>query len=310
MSEQDYLVGKCRYCGEELRVPARLDTFSCMFCGAKLTPDDLVEELPAVELNGNADELVDSVKQRIIHCVADFSDMHKMITRKDYDTTFEGYERACRDVFVDLDLACRLDPEGSAQRLEDVVTSFLDQMEQRWAMQPRHQQNAIREGDKITLAVFMVPMVDHLQLSNGKAFCETLQKRWVERYPKSPFYLGTYDAISGGFRKRFRFCFITTAVCEELGKPDDCAELTAFRAFRDGYLSECPDGPALIEEYYNIAPGIVTCINMCGDRHERYAAIREQYLAPCYAALQGGRPEECKQRYTEMVRNLQREYLS
>ena len=38
-------------------------------------------------------------------------------------------------------------------------------------------------------------------------------------------------------------------------------------------------GEALIREYYNIAPGIVTCINTCSDRHASYARIREEYLA-------------------------------
>ena len=117
------------------------------------------------------------------------------------------------------------------------------------------------DDEKIILAIFFVPMVRKLQLPVSEEFVTLLQKKWVERYPKSPFYLGDYDSISGGFRKKFLgLCFITTAVCQELGKPDNCAELTAFRAFRDGYLASQPDGEALIHEYYNIAPGIVTCI--------------------------------------------------
>ena len=115
-----------------------------------------------------------------------------------------------------------------------------------------------------------------------------------------------------GFRKKkfLGLCFITTAVCESEGKPDDCAELTAFRAFRDGYLKAQPDGAALIEEYYRIAPTIVMCIDVCGDRDARYAAIREQYLQPCYNALQAGDLAGCKTKYVRMVRDLEREYLS
>ena len=144
----------------------------------------------------------------------------------------------------------------------------------------------------------------------SEAFCKTLQAEWVRRYPKTPVYLGDYEAISTGFRKKLLgLCFITTAVCQELGKPDDCAELTAFRAFRDGYLASQPDGEALIREYYNIAPGIVTCINTCSDRHATYARIREQYLAPCYEDLLAGRNASCKSRYVQMVRDLEREYL-
>lgn len=124
--------------------------------------------------------------------------------------------------------------------------------------------------------------------------------------------------LSGRLRVHFRrlpqkflgLCFITTAVCQELDKPDDCAELTAFRAFRDGYLAAQPDGEALIREYYNIAPGIVTCINTCSDRHASYERIREQYLTPCYEDLLAGRNADCKTRYVQMVRDLEREYLN
>lgn len=167
------------------------------------------------------------------------------------------------------------------------------------------------EDEKVVLAIFFVPMVRKLQLPVSEEFVSLLQKKWVERYPKSPFYLGDYESISGGFRKKFLgLCFITTAVCQELGKPDDCAELTAFRAFRDGYLAAQPDGEALIREYYNIAPGIVTCINTCSDRHASYERIREQYLTPCYEDLLAGRNADCKTRYVQMVRDLERKYLN
>ena len=120
-----------------------------------------------------------------------------------------------------------------------------------------------------------------------------------------------YEELAGGFRKKFLgLCFITTAVCLREGKPDDCAELTAFRAFRDGYLRACPDGPALIDEYYDIAPGIVLRIDLSRDREARYDAIRENWLEPCYADLRAGNLHSCKERYVEMVRSLEKEYLS
>lgn len=165
---------------------------------------------------------------------------------------------------------------------------------------------------KYVVALFFVPMVLRQKLPSGREFADTLQAVLVERYPKSPFYVGDYETLAGGFRKKkfLGLCFITTAVCEAEGKPDDCAELTAFRAFRDGYLKAQPDGAALIEEYYRIAPTIVMCIDVCGDRDARYAAIREQYLQPCYNALQAGDLAGCKTKYVRMVRDLEREYLS
>lgn len=46
---------------------------------------------------------------------------------------------------------------------------------------------------------------------------------------------GIVDVFTGG-------CYITTATCEEYGKPDDCYELTTFRNFRDNWLKNNPMG--------------------------------------------------------------------
>jgi hypothetical protein len=56
-------------------------------------------------------------------------------------------------------------------------------------------------------------------------------------------------------------CFLTTACTVSAGLPDDCKELTVLRQFRDGFIANLPDGLALIEKYYAIAPGIVARIN-------------------------------------------------
>ena len=48
-------------------------------------------------------------------------------------------------------------------------------------------------------------------------------------------------------------------------------------------------------------------VHACACHFQR---IREQYLAPCYEDLLAGREESCKVRYVQMVRDLEREYLS
>ena len=83
MGQEEYVVGKCSQCGEELRVPAHLKEFSCMYCGARLTPADLVEELPPVELSGDPAALMARVHSDILRCVADSPDIRKTIGRRD-----------------------------------------------------------------------------------------------------------------------------------------------------------------------------------------------------------------------------------
>lgn len=104
-------------------------------------------------------------------------------------------------------------------------------------------------------------------------------------------------------------CFITTAVCESLGKSDDCYELTTFRKFRDEWLVNQPNGKNLIAEYYAIAPAIVSKINLLSDSAQVYKNLLQSYLKPCLVFIERGDNQACKQLYTEMVTYLKGNYL-
>lgn len=300
---EEMTTGLCPKCGHTLQIPAELERFSCMYCGERLTKRQLLtqpEEASCSEEDCAAS--FDHAVSRLGWCVQNFRGYQKKILRDAFFEAFETYETGCAPVIQELNSGVR--PERQTELLDRAAEAMLDELSAGW------EKKNDMEDEKVILAIFFVPMVRKLQLPVSEEFVSLLQKKWVERYPKSPFYLGDYESISGGFRKKFLgLCFITTAVCQELDKPDDCAELTAFRAFRDGYLAAQPDGEALIREYYNIAPGIVTCINTCSDRHASYERIREQYLTPCYEDLLAGRNADCKTRYVQMVRDLEREYL-
>ena len=311
MSEQEYIHGFCPQCGEELKVPASLAQFSCMYCGARLTPEELfsspagADSLAPEEALGRLEE----IKRQLPGCVRSFRGYQKKITKNEFEAAFADISAAAEPVLRALDETLRALPEEQQPRLLETAAAFLDELELDWA--GSRNKNGARDDDKMVIAIFLVPAIRKYGLSVSEPFCTILQQEWVRRYPKSPFYLGDYDTISTGFRKKlFGLCFITTAVCEAFGKPDNCEELTAFRAFRDGYLRACPDGEALIREYYDIAPGIVTCIDLASDRSETYRDIRDTWLAPCYEDLQNGRLAECKARYTDMVRTLERRFLS
>ena len=87
-------------------------------------------------------------------------------------------------------------------------------------------------------------------------------------------------------------CYITTAICEEFGKPDDCYELTTFRGFRDNWLKQQPDGEMLITRYYDTAPKIVDLINKQPNRTAIYQFINENYLSKCLLYIENGENEK------------------
>ena len=103
-------------------------------------------------------------------------------------------------------------------------------------------------------------------------------------------------------------CFITTAVCDNFGKPDDCYELTAFRKFRDGWLKLQSDGQKLIDEYYKTAPGIVAKINSLPNAKIIYSEIWDNYLSKCLSYIESRDYTACKKLYVKMVENLKAKF--
>ncbi len=104
------------------------------------------------------------------------------------------------------------------------------------------------------------------------------------------------------------WCFITTAVCEYLGKPDDCFELTTLRNFRDNWLALQPDGEDEIREYYELAPKIVEKLAASDEKDSLYEKIRLDYIEPCLEEILHGHNEACRERYRAMVFMLKQKF--
>lgn len=81
-------------------------------------------------------------------------------------------------------------------------------------------------------------------------------------------------------------CFITTATCVSLGKPDDCYELNTFRNFRDTWLLKRFYGRLGFKVYYWLAPKLVSRINHLPNASTIYRQTWVQYLNPCLHLLE------------------------
>jgi hypothetical protein len=99
-------------------------------------------------------------------------------------------------------------------------------------------------------------------------------------------------------------CYITTAACEHLGKPDGCYELTALRHFRDMWLRLQPGGEELVRGYYEAAPRIVGRLGKSPDRDGIYKAIWEEGIVPCVRLIEAGEYGLCRDRYAAMASML------
>jgi len=103
-------------------------------------------------------------------------------------------------------------------------------------------------------------------------------------------------------------CFITTACVTAKGLPDDCEELTILRAFRDGYMRHQATGPAMIAEYYDIAPRIVSRIRALPNGKALFTGLYGE-IAEAGRFVKAGRNEDAMYAYVAMVQNLKHRYL-
>lgn len=112
------------------------------------------------------------------------------------------------------------------------------------------------------------------------------------------------DATPETKNRGCKCCFITTAVCESLGLPDDCEELTALRWFRDAVMAQTPQGRREIEIYYDVAPAIVEAIDRRADAPARYLQLYADSIRPAVDAIQQGQHQRAYALYRQMMEGL------
>lgn len=311
MSDTRLILGICPKCGKKLQIPAELHRFSCLYCGSWLHVEELLPELATTASISQAQEAYNYVAAHLLACVTGYPDAVRHLTKTEFEPYFQAYRQACRPVFRAMDAAAQARPqEGAEAALAALADIFLDQVED-WSVKNKRGltgRDALLDDVKCTICLLLIPGIRLERTSACEDFCRILREQWLIRYPKKVFQLTTYEEICQGFQRK-KLCFITTAVCAQSGKPDDCLELAAFRSFRDSYLQSQPDGPRLIAQYYDLAPGIVTAIGLMDNPAKVYPFIWDVYLRPCYEALERGEAEACQSLYTKMVQELARRYL-
>ncbi len=156
------------------------------------------------------------------------------------------------------------------------------------------------------LAVFVFPAILEKKGQSAEPLTDLIVEKWNSAF-KTSIGKANYEKIESGFHRKF--CYITTAVCESQGKPDDCYELNLLRDYRDRYLMATEEGAALVKEYYDIAPTIVNRIGRCKDAGRIYERIWKDYLVPCVRLIETGDREGCKKKYMDMVYDLKGRYM-
>lgn len=224
-----------------------------------------------------------------------------------YPEGFQSYLRQYIEVIDAIEKVYQEEADPSA---------WLDKLADRLVSGAKRELDGIQKKGKrtekmtdfnMTLAIYLLPAILEQKGQAAEPLTDRIVEKWNVAFQTS-VGKASYDKIEGGFHRKL--CYITTAVCESQGKPDDCYELELLRAYRDGYLLSTEEGKKLVKEYYNIAPTIVNRIGRMEDSKAVYEEIWSAYLSPCIRLIEEGKKEECKAQYMKMVYTLKGRYMA
>ena len=226
--------------------------------------------------------------------------------RKDYAPAFEAFYMQVLPAFDSIEELYKTVGEPQ-EMLSNMVDAAISKVQEKMGALSKRKQNQEMIDKNLQLAVFIYPAILRYKGESSQPLLEIFKAKWKEAFPQSNVTPASFDEIQQGFHRKF--CYISTAVCENTGLADDCYELNLLRNYRDGYMASLPDGEDLIRRYYDVSPTIVKHISARDDASAIYSRIWEEYLQPCIHLIEDGKNEECCELYQDMVNTLKNAYF-
>ncbi len=250
---------------------------------------------------------MENIKSELPKLLFDNEDGLKNFKRDKYEEAFRSYYGVYLPLFDEIEKQYQgaEDKHSFVEELADYFVSYANDR-QSGLKKKIEKENFLIDRNSM-MAVYVFPAILEYRGESSEPLANAIVAKWNAVFTKYTLKMGKYEDIKNGFRTKL--CYVTTAVCESLGKDEDCYELRLLKDYRDHYLSSQPDGRSLIDEYYNIAPTIVNRINKRENAQEIYRNIFKNYISPCIHNIEAEDNESCKETYINMIRILQKEYM-
>lgn len=251
---------------------------------------------------------MDDIKKQLEALFEDMFMYVKSFRQKTYNGIFEDKSEKYKPMLSHIETLCQEAGEDTQALIEELAGVIPEYAFEKMQKFPKGKRDGMAVEYNMNMAVYVIPILNY----PGTANCVEIAKRTVELWNKKPvtklrLSYSSYQEIAGGFRKSL--CYITTAVCENKNKPDDCYELETLRNYRDTYLMQTEEGSSLVEDYYETAPGLVLVMDMQKEKDQIYDHIYHTYLMPCIHMIESGEYAACKQHYMDMVNGLKKQYF-
>lgn len=196
--------------------------------------------------------------------------------------------------------------ENKDNYIDELTTAFISPVKNEYEGLKKSQRSNYLIDKNLLLVVYILPAINGYHGNFTESLLDSIIKKWNDTFNQR-IKAGTYEDINAGFKRKL--CYVTTAVCQSLGKDEACKEINLLKNYRDTYLILEPDGAELIEAYYDIAPTIVNRINKCEDSKSIYENIYFNYINPCVNFIENSQYDDCKKLYVKMMHNLKDNYM-
>lgn len=301
----EFLKGVCPHCKGELQIPQDRETIICMYCGKELAVKDALSQQEEVSRpKPVTDEAAIEALQRLLYGIDNPMQYFKKALYMEFFNKYV-FENAKNLAILEQ---AYLAADDAAAMMERVAEPLVARVEAELNAAKRGRKKEEMQMDyNLSMVVYVFPALLETNKQSGEAWIKALIAVWKKHFPKTELKSATAKEINAGFR--YRFCYITTAVCKSRHKPDDCYELSLLRSFRDDYLLKSAEGEAMVHEYYDVAPSIVKHIGKRADADVIYEEIWQQYLSPCIHLIEEDQKEECVDLYKQMVYDLKDRYF-
>ena len=235
--------------------------------------------------------------------------------KETYADSFQKYLEDNMTVWDIISEACagdRLLQEQEQARVQIADAFVRGTRERIESVRGRSKKETLQYTINLYMVSYVLPAVIAWQKRCGrpeeetKRLTDVICGRWEESF-RARIQASDHESIQTGFKQKL--CFVTTAVCRGLQKPQDCKEITLMKEFRDGFFSRTAEGRQLIQEYYDIAPTIVKRIAREADPEEKYLYLWNTYIRKCVEFIEKDQNRQCGRLYQAMMSELKEEYM-
>jgi len=235
---------KCPHCKEEMQAPAGRESILCMFCGERI--DLTAAGIKEAENNGPAADNADAGKcyenlnfilEHAGAACKEYSAKVKAFRKDSYHELFERYKEENYAFYTAVKLVLDYASEESLDGIyHQIAGAFIREQEAALEQVKKKNEKFTVQMDKnMFMAVYVLPSIKEIRGSRANELAEAICKEWGSSFKDSNIIASDYDSIVQGFKRKL--CYVTTAVCQNLNKGENCEELRLIKEFRDGYLA-------------------------------------------------------------------------